>query len=855
MNQQPILLHGAPIVGSGNLPVQTPSLFVGRERDIETVHLALKAGTAVLLHGPTGIGKTALVAALAAGYAELPGGVLWLDALDDTLRALVTRVARAYGVRPPAFDEDLDKPIAAVRHLLQENRPLVVLDGPMRVEDARTFARECAVGVPLLLTAETMLPGPWTPHALHALSAEDAQALLLHHAEDALQGEQDAVEAFVEALGGHPFSIEVAARQLAVGHVAPQALLERMPSLPPGHKNRAMSVLLATYRLLPTELQGMVMLLGTAFAGGASQELLCDVSGARPDVLLERMRRLVRHGLAAERVVYEQPYFTAHVLVREFAQAFLRSKKRLNIMYTRYLQGLPAYIRRYVAENDDFHHDRLASEMANVLAASLYAAQQGRVDFVQEVARLLTPTEERRFAVARRFEPEIQWLHYLSEHPQAASEGVLGRAATEAPATAAAEPAPQPPAEAPPEQPEPEPQAPSEPRPARPPLRAPKAEAVPLAERERAQPSPAPRVEAPTGAPEEAEEPPTAPEPTVQAEADDTPPPANVERLEKLSAEVAKVGAPKEQLAQYSEVLDDVHADGDVEDELAALEALAKVHLQGEQYAEVLAQLERGLALAQEVENPKREGEMLVILGDLQMVLHRLDGAEVAYREAISAFRPVEAWLNIARTLEKLGMVYLRMRRPQDALAAWEQAEPIFEHEGRHNELRRLYNRLGGAHMRLLQWERAQHFFERALELAEQLEDTRALFVQHSKLADLMEARGNISEAVLSYRRALHYAYALEDSELIALTLLALGRLLINDTAQLNRALQVLEEADALLPDESEIQRLLGRARTRHERLTRAGVTLPPAEGSLQAYAQAALEGPPNSAPEAAADQ
>ena len=840
MNQQPILLHGAPIVGSRNLPVQTPSLFVGRARDLDTVHLALKAGTAVLLHGTAGIGKTALVAALAAGYAELPGGVLWLDALDDTLRALVTRVTRAYGVRTPTLDDDLDDTLAVVRKLLQDNRPLIVLDGPMRVDDARIFARECAAGVPLLLTAETMLPGPWTPHALHALSSEDAQALFLHHAGDAIgEVEAEAVQ-FVEALGGHPFSIEVTARQLAVGHVTPQTFLERMPALPPGYKNRAMSVLLAAYRLLPAELQGMVMLLGTAFAGGASQELLCDVSGAHPDVLLERMRRLVKHGLAAERIVYEQPYFTAHILVREFAQAFLRSKKRLNTMYTRYLQGLPACIRRHVEETDELHHDRLASEMANVLAASLYAAQQGHLDFVQQVAELLTPTGEASFAVTRRFQPEVQWLHYLAEHPEAAHAGILGHA--EALAVSAAELISEEPRAASPQPVSEEPPASPEPVAATPKSHTLKAEAIPLAERDREAIPPVNLAEAvPPDATDVAEAP---PEPAAVDEIPPavTPRSANVEELEKLSAEVAEVGVPEEALSQQSEVLDSVHADGNVDDELAALEALAKLHLEGEQYADVLAHLERGLALAQETDNPQREGEMLVILGDLQMVLNRLEGAEVAYREALSAFRPVEAWLNIARTLEKLGLVYLRMRRPQEALGALEQAQPIFEHEGRHEELRRLCNRLGGVHMRLLQWVNAQQDFERALELANKQGDTQTLFVQHSKMADLMEARGNAPEAIQSYRRALHYAFALGNDELIALTLLALGRLLINDTAHLSRALQVLEQADALLPDESGIQRLLRRARTRYERLSQADITLPPAEGSLQEYAQAALE-------------
>ena len=76
MNQQPFSPYGAPVHGSQNLLVCPPVRFVGRGADSDAIHKSLKIGTAVLLHGAAGIGKSALASSLAAGYAELPGGVL-----------------------------------------------------------------------------------------------------------------------------------------------------------------------------------------------------------------------------------------------------------------------------------------------------------------------------------------------------------------------------------------------------------------------------------------------------------------------------------------------------------------------------------------------------------------------------------------------------------------------------------------------------------------------------------------------------------------------------------------------------------------------------------------------------------
>jgi tetratricopeptide (TPR) repeat protein len=219
-----------------------------------------------------------------------------------------------------------------------------------------------------------------------------------------------------------------------------------------------------------------------------------------------------------------------------------------------------------------------------------------------------------------------------------------------------------------------------------------------------------------------------------------------------------------------------------------------------------------------------------------------MDGAETAYKEAINAFRPTEAWLNIGLTLDKLAFLYWEERRYEDALAMWEQTLPIFEREQRTDLLRDALDRLGDTQAELLQWDKARASYTRALELTQSTGDKVAAFEQLSRLGLLHESSGDREGAQLYFRRALHLAFELDDKEELGFTLLALARMLVDDTAYLNRSLQLLQAASELLPDDSEVKRLLNRAKTRQERLLRAGITLPLAEETLEEFARAAVE-------------
>ena len=152
--------------------------MLGRDADITAVHLALKANRPILLYGAPGSGKSSLAAAVAAERISTDGGVLWLDLAEDSLRSLLVRVARAYGVALEP-DRAQDEQIAIVRDLLSEHRPLIVLDGVVNRPAARAFIDACCPQHPVVLTHAHYGRGPWESHAVRPLNQDDAEALLI----------------------------------------------------------------------------------------------------------------------------------------------------------------------------------------------------------------------------------------------------------------------------------------------------------------------------------------------------------------------------------------------------------------------------------------------------------------------------------------------------------------------------------------------------------------------------------------------------------------------------------------------------------------------------------------------------
>lgn len=811
MHQEPVTSHEAPIHSIQDLSIRPPEQLFGRDSDLASIRLALQAGTAILLQGPAGIGKTALAAVLAEEYTGLPGGVLWLDVAEDSLRSLLNRVAQGYATEASA---NLSTLTNTVRDILRAERPLIVLDGNPQLDGTRDFIRLCASGLPVVITSSQLISGPWTPHVVNPLDAQNAEAMLAGLANRLSDTE---IIQFSQALGGHPLSIVITAHQLASGKIQPGDFLSHISGSTPAE---VMDVLMTVYRALSSTLQGMVLLVGTTFARGASEELLADSSGAPAQMIRTAMRQLVGLGLASEWPVYGQPYFTAHELIQDFAHAFLRGKGQLDTMVTRHLRALLTYIQRH-----EGNPDRLAAEKRNILAAGRYAALHNQSNQLNNLIQLLEP--------ATTFQPELNWLRYLIEHPESASDGLLVL-----PESPLEETAPEPieapvmlAKETPPQETIEEPALLAEEFPIEMTL-----EEIP------------PQEDISTALLEPIDditEEDTSRTPVNYGFLEETEPVAAETAIDPVALrEIAKQelerGSTPEAIAHYIQALETFHANGDVSDELEALDSLAALSLQHEDYDKVLAYIDRGTALAQQINNPQREAHLLVLLGDLQMSLERDEGAEAAYKEAINAYRPTESWLEIAQVLDKLSALYLEQDRLDDAAAILEQTIPIFERGDHTDDLRMTFDRLGDIQAELMNWDEALSYHVRAFQIALEANDDRHTLEQLTKLGGISEESGDREGALPHYQQALHLAFQLDDKTSQGEIMLALGRLLIDDTVQMNRVAQLLEGATERLPDNTEAQRLLNRAKARAERLTNAGVTLLLVDGSIEDYAREA---------------
>lgn len=907
MGLSPDLPHDSAS-NDANLTVQPPDPLFGRDAELNALRFMLEDRTAVLLHGPAGIGKTALAARAAQEFGE-HHEVLWFTLNNDPLHAVLNQIARAYDADVASPEDDLAEQIERVGSLLQDNQPLVVLDGRIDVRAARQLVQQSASGVPMLITSPYPLDGPWSRHEVARLDGDAANAMLLHLAGPDLEADLMDLLALGERLGGNPLAISIAAHHLAAGAAAPGALLAQISDLPASRLNPSAEMLAAAYRGLPSGLRGMLLLLGTSFTGGASEELLAEVGGASASVLRAGMRQLVMRGLATERIAYNQPYFTTHEVVQAFVRALLTGKHQLDALRQRHLDGLLAYVRRHTRDDTPEDYDRLTAEIDTIMAAGLYMARTRRDSALQTLIELLDPDEPESFVNTCNYQPEFDWLLYLMVYPDSAGETPAEAQADFAPASPREpEDAAQPdewsaleagsPLMEPEEAPDDWPvagdethetmlevdEAPGDAALVAPPMPATSAE-EPAASDEDMPDDLSAEPESP-GEPEAEQdeaallpldimslaEPIADAEPVTDAgpiaesasesetvEVHQAPtneptlasmsPAADADRLLEQAQQARDQGDTAQAIADYTQALEAYTAAEDTHGQFNALEPLAELSLARREYENALNYLEQGLRLTEDINVPQVEGHLLTLLGDLEAALGKHEGAEDAYHEALNLLRPFEDWPAIGQILDKLGAQFLAQERYQDAVAVLEQTMPIFERVERPDLLGPALDKLGEAHAALLHWDPAKSAYGRALKLAHSGNDPDWTYDLLMELGEVTETSGDQPGAIRVYQQALRAALDLGDQTEIGHVLLTLARLLVDDTLQINRAVQLLEGAVERLPENTDARRLLSRAKTRQVRLTGAGVTLAAPEPSLEAFALPISDAQPQNLP------
>ncbi len=421
--------HEAPIHSATELPVFQPSKLIGRDALLGRTYKQVKETDHVLIYGPAGIGKTALSAALASAFTERAGGSIWLRVHEPTLNDLVAALGRAYGIRAVMESENPSALAHQVADRLQEEQPLIVIDGHFSAEPVQAFIDECCEGIGVLLAHEEALSGSWSTIPVSRLEP-DQSATLFRHEAGMMSRDQDAdILALVERLGHSPLAIRIASSAIKRSQETVAEFVQALPTLNNANVNPVMLVISLSFQKLSKAEQGLILILGALFHGEASAELIAKIGGAPEDKIVGLMNELVRLDFAEKFERYGKSYYALHPTVHLFARTWLRGQGRLDTLQQQAFDTILNYAKDHSSGSDQ-GFDALASEMSNFLAASKWASDQDKRSDVNPLVVALSQAGD--FVNERGYVHELLQIRRLTSSSTSAFPAHTASATSEA---------------------------------------------------------------------------------------------------------------------------------------------------------------------------------------------------------------------------------------------------------------------------------------------------------------------------------------------------------------------------------------------------------------------------------------
>ncbi|MFP4322335.1 MAG: hypothetical protein ACLFTK_07770, partial [Anaerolineales bacterium] len=385
------------------LPFPPPEHLIGRAEMVNHINALLTPEHAVLVYGAPGMGKHALAATLAAQRVHAAQDVLWLNAALDDVQLLAGGILRAYGLQPAA------EPDNAVRDILQQHAPLVILDDVPQHSSAAQFIRRFSQGLaPVLILHETAADGPWETQRLRALNDTDRYALfaaILGASGTWLAPDNPVVQSVLQATLGHPFTVTLAARQIAGGVLTLDGLHAALPP-PEDPTEQAQMVIQAAFARLDAPSQGLLLALAANFTPRLSLALLMYLIGPHAHQLTRLLRE---RGLLLQMSQGDKTYFYVHPLVKAFGMAQLAANGRLDTARLAMLNAILKFCKAQPATPDI-----LLPEMPNILLAALFSADDGHHVALEAIVSALSGNDS--FIAGQGYQPELEHIQRLAQH-------------------------------------------------------------------------------------------------------------------------------------------------------------------------------------------------------------------------------------------------------------------------------------------------------------------------------------------------------------------------------------------------------------------------------------------------------
>jgi tetratricopeptide (TPR) repeat protein/predicted Ser/Thr protein kinase len=188
---------------------------------------------------------------------------------------------------------------------------------------------------------------------------------------------------------------------------------------------------------------------------------------------------------------------------------------------------------------------------------------------------------------------------------------------------------------------------------------------------------------------------------------------------------------------------------------LSALQYSGWLEVKSGQPEAGLDPLNRGLALAIQVDNQEQRGEILQVLGMAYESLNKLDEAMRDFQQALEIDRKLGKKSAIANALVEVGNVQSSLGKPDDALRSYNEALALQKEIGAQFGAASAMISIGQLLEDRGQYEKASQLYKEALQNLRDLDDHLGMAVCLNNIGNVYLAEGKNDDALTYYQQAL----------------------------------------------------------------------------------------------------
>lgn len=292
-----------------------------------------------------------------------------------------------------------------------------------------------------------------------------------------------------------------------------------------------------------------------------------------------------------------------------------------------------------------------------------------------------------------------------------------------------------------------------------------------------------------------------------------------------------------EAVATYNEILAIHEKQEDRAGTLESLDMLAGLLVRSDSAVSALAHIQRGLQLADELEDYEAEMFLQITRGDAHKELGEASIAVEAYEGALRNARSRDDMQNEAQILYKLGLAYLESNESRRAFEMLEDANDRFKQQGKRDMEGQALRGLGEVNVKLERWSEAVNFHTSALYIAREIDDRAVEAEQLRHLGQILIRADKLPEALTRLRQALHVAYEEQNRDDIVAVIADLVSLMMRNLFLSSIAELLINDGLSYNPDSRELQALAKEVAGAKERAAARGIALAVVAGSARDYA------------------